>query len=319
MLKYVVKRLLGALPLLLLITVLCFGLMELAPYDAVDVMTTPGMPVEQVQAIKIKYGFDKPAPVRYVKWLNGILHGDFGVSIRTRQSISSELAARIPNTVKLVLPAYLFSFLLAIFLGMRAGHKKGGRLDRWVNGLCGVGMALPSFWVAMLLLLLFSYTLGLFPVMGMYTPGVARTAKDFLLHFSLPFANLSLAFLPGQVRYIRAMTIGQMKEGYIEAQKALGASESEILRRHVSRNVMLPAVTQLGMALPMLVTGAVVTETIFGWPGVGPYFVAAVKAFDYPVVMAVLLLSATLVILGNLIADLLYGLIDPRIQKGGAK
>lgn len=316
MAKYVAKRLLGAVPLLLLITILCFGLMELAPYDAVDVMTTPKMPVEQVQAIKEKYGFDKPAPVRYVRWLNGVLHGELGYSIRTHQSIAQDLSVRIPNTIVLVLPAYLTAFLISLGVGLRAGSAPGSRWDRWVNRLCAAGLALPGFWVAMLLLLVFAYRLDLFPVMGMYTPGAPRTAADFLRHFCLPWLNLTLAFLPDQIRYIRALTMRELKEGYFSAQLALGAPRRQILLRHVGRNVLLPTVTRLGMALPMLVTGAIVTETVFGWPGVGPYFVGAVKAFDYPVVMAVLLFSAVLVILGNLLADLLYAVVDPRIEGG---
>jgi len=138
---------------------------------------------------------------------------------------------------------------------------------------------------------------------------------DFLSHFALPYFTLTLAFLPDLVRYVRSSTIGQLSEDYVMVQRAFGAGKYEILFKHVGKNVLLPIITKLGMALPMLVTGAIITETVFGWPGIGPYFIAGIRGFDYPIVMAILLLSATLVILGNLMSDILYCLTDPRIKE----
>lgn len=301
--------------MLLIITIICFGLMNLAPYNAIDTFVTPRMSVEQVEAIKAKYGFDQPVPVQYVKWLGNILQGDFGNSILTKQKISSDLLIRIPNTIKLVLPSYLTAFFLAIVLGLVAGMNKNKWLDKLIDGFCSIGIAVPSFWLAMIFIYIFAYQLQIFPIMGMHTIGMENNFADYLKHFALPYFTLTLAFLPDLVRYVRSSTIGQLSEDYVMVQRAFGAGKYEILFKHVGKNVLLPIITKLGMALPMLVTGAIITETVFGWPGIGPYFIAGIRGFDYPIVMAILLLSATLVILGNLMSDILYCLTDPRIKE----
>ena len=153
------------------------------------------------------------------------------------------------------------------------------------------------------------------PILGMHNIGSESSGIDFLRHFIMPFAVLTFAFVPDQTRYVRSSTIGQLSQDYVMLQDAFGASRFEILFKHVLKNVVLPIITKMGMALPMLVTGAVITETVFGWPGVGPYFVTAIKGLDYPVIMAILLLSSTLVILGNLLSDILYCITDPRIKE----
>ncbi|MGB4589193.1 MAG: ABC transporter permease [Clostridiaceae bacterium] len=315
MAKYITKRVVQAIPMLLIITIICFGLMNLAPYNAIDTFVTPKMSVEQVEAIKIKYGFDQPVPVQYIKWLGNILQGDFGNSILTKQKISSDLLIRIPNTIKLVLPSYLTAFLLAIVLGLIAGMNKNKWLDKLIDGFSSIGIAVPSFWLAMIFIYIFAYQLQIFPIMGMHTIGMENNFGDYLRHFALPYFTLTLAFLPDLVRYVRSSTIGQLSEDYVMVQRAFGAGKYEILFKHVGKNVLLPIITKLGMALPMLVTGAIITETVFGWPGIGPYFIAGIRGFDYPIVMAILLLSATLVILGNLMSDILYCLTDPRIKE----
>lgn len=304
-----------AIPLLLIITIICFGLMNLAPYDAIDTFVTPKMSVEQVAAIKAKYGFDQPVSVQYFKWLGNIFQGDFGNSILTKQKISVDLVTRIPNTIKLVLPSYLSAFGLAIVLGLIAGMNKNKWPDKLIDGFCSIGIAVPSFWLAMIAIYIFAYRLQIFPIMGMYTIGKEKSLGDFLMHFILPYFTLTIAFLPDLTRYVRSSTIGQLSEDYVMVQKAFGAGKYEIMFKHVCKNVLLPIITKLGMALPILVTGAIITETVFGWPGIGPYFIAGIRGFDYPVVMAILLLSATLVILGNLLSDILYCLTDPRIKE----
>lgn len=315
MAKYITKRVAQAIPMLLIITIICFGLMNLAPYNAIDTFVTPRMSVEQVEAIKARYGFDQPVPVQYAKWLGNILKGNFGNSILTKQKISSDLLIRIPNTIKLVLPSYLTAFFLAIVLGLVAGMNKNKWLDKLIDGFCSIGIAVPSFWLAMIFVYIFAYQLQIFPIMGMHTIGMENNFIDYLKHFALPYLTLTLAFLPDLVRYVRSSTIGQLSEDYVMVQRAFGASKYEILFKHVGKNVLLPIITKLGMALPMLVTGAIITETVFGWPGIGPYFIAGIRGFDYPIVMAILLLSATLVILGNLMSDILYCLTDPRIKE----
>jgi peptide/nickel transport system permease protein len=313
--KYIFKRILQAIPLLLIITIICFTLIQLAPYNAVDAMTTPKMSQETVNLIKAKYGFDKPAYVQYLLWLKGILNGQFGYSIVTHESISNDLAARLPATIILVLPAYLISLVISIILGLTAGANKNRLVDKIIDGFCSIGIAMPTFWFAMILIFIFGYKLAILPILGMNTIGVDGSFSDFLLHFIMPCSVLVIAYLPELIRYVRSSTMGQVTEGYVMVQNAFGASKREILFKHVCKNVLLPIITKIGMALPMLVTGAMITETVFGWPGVGPYFVNAVRGLDYPVIMAILVLSSSLVIIGNLLSDILYCLIDPRIKE----
>jgi peptide/nickel transport system permease protein len=313
--KYIFKRIIQAIPLLLIISIICFTLIHLAPYNAVDAMTTPKMPIETVNLIKAKYGFDKPAYVQYFLWLKGTLSGQLGYSIVTHESIWNDLVARIPATIVLVLPAYIISLVISIILGLIAGDNKNKLVDKIIDGFCSIGIAIPSFWFAMIMIFIFGYKLALLPILGMNTIGGDGSIPDFLLHFIMPCFVLIIAFLPELIRYVRSSTIGQMTEGYVMVQSAYGASKREILFKHVCKNVLLPIITKVGMALPMLVTGAMITETVFGWPGVGPYFVNAVRGLDYPVIMAILLLSSSLVLIGNLLSDILYCLIDPRIKE----
>lgn len=314
MLKYIAKRILQAIPLLLLVTMICFGLINLAPYDAIDSIITDNMTEKEIEAKREEYGLNDSVPVQYVRWLQNVLKGELGNSLTNRTSIKYDLQNRIPATIKLVLPSYLTAYVLAIVFGLIAGSNKGKWLDKLIDGLCSIGIATPTFWVAMLMMYFFGYKLKLFPLMGMYTIGLENNFADFMKHFAMPYMVLTIGFLPDLTRYVRCSTISQLKEDYVIVQQSFGATKAEILFKHVSKNVLIPLITKLGMALPMLVTGAVITETIFSWPGIGSYFVKSISAMDYPIIMAVLLLSSTLVILGNLLSDILYCITDPRIK-----
>lgn len=315
MAKYILKRILQAIPLIIIISIICFVLIQLAPYNAVDTMIIPKMSEETVNLIKAKYGFDKPVYIQYLLWIKGILGGNFGYSIITHESIVNDLLARIPATIILVLPSYIIALIISVILGLVAGSNKNKLIDKIIDGFSSIGIAVPSFWFAMILTFIFGYKLGVFPIIGMNTIGKEGSIGDFLLHFIMPSTVLVVAFLPDLIRYVRSSTITQISEDYVMVQKAFGASKREILFKHVCKNILLPIVTKMGMALPMLITGAMITETVFGWPGVGPYFVNAVKALDYPIIMDILLLSSSLVILGNLLSDILYCVIDPRIRE----
>lgn len=303
------------MPLLLLITILCFVLIDLAPYDAMDAKVTDKMTPERIEQMREEAGLNDPLPVQYLRWLKNLLKGDLGQSLINRTNIATDLKEKIPNTIKLVLPSYVTAFLLAIGLGLLAGRYKNTWVDRLINSLSSIGLAVPTFFVALLFIYFFGLKLDLFPVMGMHSLG-KDSFEDFLHHLVLPYSVLVIGFLPDLTRYVRSSTITQFDEDYVMVQKAFGSSAGTILLRHVSKNVLLPMITKLGMALPMLVTGAVITETVFAWPGIGVYFTTAIRSLDYPVVMAVLVLSGSLVILGNLISDILCALIDPRIRAG---
>jgi peptide/nickel transport system permease protein len=292
-------------------------LIQLAPFDAIDMLTRPDMPPEIVQALKVRYGLDQPAYVQFLSWMHRMFTGDLGYSIVNHQSVALGLNSRLPNTILLVLPSYTIAIVLSIVLGLLAGINQGGKLDWTVDILCSIGMATPTFWIGMILLYIFAYALNLLPVLGMHTLGQEASLTDLLRHMILPCTTLITAFLPETVRYVRSATVSQYQENYVMVQRAFGSSTLQILFGHVMKNVLLPIITLVGMSLPMLVTGAFVTESIFSWPGVGTYFLTAIKGFDYPVIMVVLLFSSIMVIVGNLLADICYCLVDPRIKSGG--
>ncbi|MBY5006446.1 ABC transporter permease [Streptococcus suis] len=316
MTKYIIKRILQAIPLLLLISFIVFSLIYVAPFDVIDSMTTPNMTQEQIDLLKERNGLNQPFLIQYGIWLQQILSGQLGNSLLSQHSIAADLAEKIPNTVLLVLPSYLTALVLAIVLGLMAASQRGKWLDRVIDGFASLGIAVPTFWFAMLLIYFFGYRLQWFQFIGMHTLGQEGNLVDFLSHFILPYLTLIMAFMPELIRYIRSAAIIESGKEYVTVQEAFQANKREIFGRHILRNILVPIVTQIGLALPMLVTGALITETIFAWPGVGPYVTAATKSLDYPVIMAVMLLSATLVIIGNLLSDILHGLVDPRIWKG---
>jgi peptide/nickel transport system permease protein len=186
---------LQAIPLLIIISIICFALIQLAPYDAVDTMTTPNMSKKTVELIKARYGLDKPAYVQYFYWVKGILGGEWGNSIVTHEGIAKDLAARIPNTILLVLPAYILALFLSIILGLFAGAKKGKLADKIIDGLSSFGIAIPSFWMAMILVFIFGYLLNMFPILGMHTIGQEGSFSDLLSHIVLPGTVLTLSVM----------------------------------------------------------------------------------------------------------------------------
>lgn len=314
MLAYIGRRLAQVIPLLLVLTIIVFVLINLAPYDVADAYVKPGADEATKAAVRARMGLDQPVWVQYWSWLSNVFQGNLGNSLVNGSSIADELARRVPNTLILVAPAYLTALILAIVLGLIAGSRKGSLLDRIIDSICSVGMATPTFWFALIVIFVLGYLTRSFPIIGMHSIGKEGDVGDLIAHLVMPFIVLTVAFFPDLTRYVRSSTITQLDEDYVTVQRAYGASTGFILTRHVSRNILLPIITQLGLAIPVLVTGAIVTESIFSWPGVGQYILTATAALDYPVILAVLLLSAVLVMLGNLLADVLYVWADPRIR-----
>ena len=317
MIRYILKRILQAVPLLLVISFIVFTLIHLAPYDAIDAQITSNMSQEEINILREQSGLNKPFLIQYVDWLGQILSGNFGHSLVTHNSVGEEILAKIPNTISLVLPAYITALIIAIVLGLLAAANKGKWQDKFIDAVASLGIATPSFWIAMIFIYVLGYQLNLFPIIGMHTIGKEGDFGDFLSHFIMPYLTLTIVFFAELTRYVRSSALSQTNEEYVVVQQAFQATKTQIFTRHIIRNVLIPVITQVGMSLPMLVTGAIITETVFSWPGIGPYITQATRALDYPIIMAVMLLSATLVIVGNLISDILYSIVDPRIRRGG--
>ena len=317
MIRYILKRILQAVPLLLVISFIVFTLIHLAPYDAIDAQITSNMLQEEINILREQSGLNKPFLIQYVDWLGQILSGNFGHSLVTHNSVGEEILAKIPNTISLVLPAYITALIIAIVLGLLAAANKGKWQDKFIDAVASLGIATPSFWIAMIFIYVLGYQLNLFPIIGMHTIGKEGDFGDFLSHFIMPYLTLTIVFFAELTRYVRSSALSQTNEEYVVVQQAFQATKTQIFTRHIIKNVLIPVITQVGMSLPMLVTGAIITETVFSWPGIGPYITQATRALDYPIIMAVMLLSATLVIVGNLISDILYSIVDPRIRRGG--
>lgn len=317
MIRYILKRILQAVPLLLVISFIVFTLIHLAPYDAIDAQITSNMSQEEINILREQSGLNKPFLIQYVDWLGQILSGNFGHSLVTHNSVGEEILTKIPNTISLVLPAYITALIIAIVLGLLAAANKGKWQDKFIDAVASLGIATPSFWIAMIFIYVLGYQLNLFPIIGMHTIGKEGDFGDFLSHFIMPYLTLTIVFFAELTRYVRSSALSQTNEEYVVVQQAFQATKTQIFTRHIIKNVLIPVITQVGMSLPMLVTGAIITETVFSWPGIGPYITQATRALDYPIIMAVMLLSATLVIVGNLISDILYSIVDPRIRRGG--
>lgn len=316
--KHIFKRVLEAIPMLLFISFISYILMNLAPGDPAQGFRTPQMSEEQVAVIRASLGLDKPVFIRYFYWLKSTLSGNLGYSLITHQPVAKEILSRLPATLGLMGASMVLSILISIPLGMYTALNKNKFVDNFVSTLSYIGISIPSFWFSMILITIFALKLRLLPSVGMRTIGV-NSFLDVLKHGILPTVVLSFPNSAVLTRYVRSATIGELQEDYIVTAMAKGLSKRGILFKHVMKNSLIPIITILGMSLPSLVSGAFITETVFGWPGMGRLGINSIFSMDYPVIMAITMMTSIMVILGNLIADLFYILVDPRIKVVGHK
>lgn len=314
--NYYLKKFLQTIFVMFLISILSFAIIYLAPGDVSSLYITPDMNEAQRQAIITDLGLDRGFWEQYASWLIKALHGDLGISLANKTDVWVQFSDRLPATILLMGTSIILSVVIAIPLGLISGYKKGTLLDSTVSGLTYVGMALPSFWLGMILVIFFTGKLQVLPSSGMRTPGVNSTI-DLVKHMIMPVITLTVANLSTYTRYIRSSVIQQLGEEYVVTAFAKGTSKSKILSRHVLKNSLLPIITLLGMSLPSIVTGSFIIESVFGWPGVGTLAMTAINARDYPIIMAYILISGFLLVLGNFLADVFYAATDPRINIKG--
>lgn len=309
----IIKRLLNMIPMLFFITIISFILMHLAPGDPLQAYISPDMNVEDIERIRESLGLNDPIILQYFKWLFNTIQGNLGYSMVNSKPVLDLILERLGPTILLSGSALVISIMISIPVGLISGYKKNSIIDKVLNVVSYIGISIPSFWFAMMLIYVFSIKLNIFPSVGMRTIGV-DTTLDLINHLILPVTVLSFYNLSVYIRYIRSSTIEQLKQDYVTTQYAYGASTKDILFKHVLKNTLLPVITIFGMSLPSIFTGAFITETIFGWPGMGQLGVNAIFGYDYPVVMGITLFSSAMLIIGNLIADILYAMVDPRIK-----
>lgn len=321
MLAHIVKRLLLSVPLILGIVTATFFLSHLAPGDPVDMYLQPHRQVDPavIEQVRHSRGLDQPIHVQYVTWLANTARGDFGESFLLHRPVRDILARTVPYTLLLILAALLVDALLGITLGVVSAVKRGTRIDRVVTLGSLTLYAMPGFWLALMLILLFSVNLGWFPTSQATSLDYAELSVlgkllDRLWHLVLPVTVLGVAGAAATARYMRGRLLDVLSEDYITAARARGFRGWTVVRRHALRNAMIPIITIYGMSLPLMLGAATIVETIFAWPGMGRLTVDAVVGRDYPVILATTMVAAVLTVLGNLLADVGYAAVDPRVS-----
>ncbi len=317
MTRYIVRRLLTAIPTLVAISMVIFTILALAPGDPLaEFAVNPSVPPEVRQRIRQSMGLDDPIPVRYTKWFTSILRGDFGYSFRSRSPVSDLMLQRLPTTLYVIGTAYLLSVLLAIPIGVISAIRQYSVFDTVATTLAFIGFSLPTFFTGLLFILLFSVKLGWFPMIYRATidePGL-RGLWLKIEQAIMPITVLALFQTAALTRYTRASMLETIHQDYVRTARAKGLSELTVISRHALRNALIPVVTIIALSIPGIFTGAVITEQIFRVPGMGSLLISAINDNDTPVIMAITIIFSALVVLFNLIADVLYGVLDPRIK-----
>ena len=317
--SYIVRRILWAVPLAWGVCTVTFFILHLAPGDPLALYSNPEISPETVELIRKNYGLDEPIHLQYVKWLWSTLKGDFGVSFSAFRPVRDILFETIPNTLQLTFLALLFDFLFGVFLGTIAAIKRNSLTEYGVTLGSLVVYSVPSFWLGLMLILVFSYLLGWLPASQMQSIHAAsftwwRLLWDRALHLVMPVFVLGIAAAAGTARYMRASLLEVLNQDYIRTARAKGLSERTVIMKHAMKNALIPVMTLVGLYLPFVLGGSVVVEYIFGWPGMGRLSVNAIFARDYPVILATNFIFACMVVIGNLVADILYAVVDPRIS-----
>jgi ABC-type dipeptide/oligopeptide/nickel transport system permease component len=303
---FLLRRVLLTVPVLLGVATLVFSLIHLVPGDPVQGMLGESASPREVAELRQRLGLDRPLHVQYAVFLSGLVRGDLGTSLRTGEPVAGAIADRIPATFQLAVAAMALAIAVALPLGIVAAVRAGSAIDAAATTLALVGISMPNFWVGPLLAILFAITLGWLPVSGSGTPA----------HLVLPAVTLGAPLAAVLARMTRASVIEELRELYVLAARARGVSRSRAVLRHAFRNSLIPIVTVLGLQMGAVLTGAVITETIFAWPGVGRLLIQSINFRDYPLVQGCILLIAVTYVAMNLLTDLVYGLLDPRIRYG---
>jgi peptide/nickel transport system permease protein len=315
MIRFTAIRLIEIATTLMLLSFIIYALIGLMPGDPIDLMrqADPRMSAADVMRLKAVYGVDQPLVARYLAWAGQALLGDLGYSRLFATPVWSALIPRLGNSLLLMGSSFVMALGLALALGTAAARRPNSRLDSAINLFCFAGVSMPTFWLALILILVFAAGLGWLPASGIATAGVSDLA-DRLRHLVLPVATLTLASAGGYTRYVRAAMRDALAQDHIRTARAKGASEARVILHHALRGALIPVTTILALSFGGLVSGALVTETMFAYPGMGKLIFDAVMGNDYNLALAALLLAAVTTMLANLAADLTYGWLDPRVS-----
>jgi peptide/nickel transport system permease protein len=322
MLRYFAGRLGQSILLIWLVLTITFFLLHLAPGDPMARYDDPEMAPETVEMMRRQFGLDRSIPEQYARWIGNFVRGDFGLSLRYSRPVSELLASAVPNTLRLTVAALAVYIILGIALGITSAVKRDSLFDRTGTVAALIVYSVPSFWLALMMIMLFSLKLGWFPSSHMQSIDAASGGAfalffDRASHLVLPAFVLGVASAAGMARYMRGSMLDELRRDYVRTARAKGLSEGSVLMKHAFRNAAIPIVTIIGLSFPFLLGGSVIIERIFSWPGMGSLMVESIFTRDYPVVLAINFIVSAMVILGNLLADLGYALLDPRIAYSG--
>ena len=322
MTTYALRRIVQAVPILCILSVLLFFMVRAAPGGPLAAAErNPNVTKEQIELLKVQLGLNQPLPIQYAKWMGNLLQGDLGDSIKFRRPVWEMIVERIPNTLLLVGVSFLVMLLIALPVGILSARKPYSTFDSLATTLTFVGQSVPVYWLGLGLILLFYVTiknplsgLPLFPAGGMRTLGAPPSLGDIAWHLVLPVVALSAGWSAWYSRFLRSSMLDVLHEDYIRSARAKGLRAGLVFYKHALSNAILPLITMAALDLPSLFAGALFVETIFAWPGMGRLFWDAARGRDYPVLLGVVMLDAVIIVAANIIADFLYGLLDPRVK-----
>lgn len=321
MVSYLIKRFFLMIPILFGITLICFVVINLAPGSPASFTEelSPKASPEAMEALKKLYGLDKPIHERYFNWLRMVVTLDLGKSFVDGRTVKEKIKERLPITVTLNLLSLFLILIVSIPIGIYSALKPGSIFDRALTVFVFTGFSIPTFWLALLAMIVFGVNLGWLPISGIQSIGAEtmplhERLLDWIKHLILPVTIMSFAGLAGMSRYTRSSMLEVLRQDFIRTARAKGLPEKVVIVRHALRNALLPVITLLGLAIPGLIGGSVIFESIFSIPGMGQLFYASAMARDYPTIMGILIIGALLTLIGNLLADIAYFIIDPRIR-----
>jgi peptide/nickel transport system permease protein len=314
MTTYLIRRLVMMIPILFGISVISFAIMYAAPGKPAVMNLDPDISVEDREKQMAKLGLNDPPHIQYLNWMGNVVKGDFGTSFTKKQPVKDMILDRLPNTLILMIFSFILAVIISIPFGVLSATKQYSKLDYGVTITSFLGLATPNFWLGLMLIMFFSVQLGWTPVGGVSTLGADFSLLDRLHHLILPAIVLATADMAGLTRYTRSSMLEVINQDYIRTARAKGFRERTVIYKHGLRNGLIPIITIFGLMLPGFIGGSVIVESLFSWPGIGKLFIDATFERDYPVIMAITMFGAVLTVIGNLIADILYAVMDPRIE-----
>jgi peptide/nickel transport system permease protein len=313
--RYLIRRLLQTVPLLVGITVVIYALLRATPGGPLSLYAgDPSVTAEDLARLRQQLGLDEPWPQQYARWLANFVQGDWGWSLVTKRPVIEMIGERLPNTLLLMSCVFVTTMCLAIPIAIISAVRQYSLFDHLATTLALAGRSLPTFWIGLMLIMLFSVKLRWLPAGGMYTLGEPPSLADRLRYLVMPVATLAMFDAANYSRYLRSSLLDVIRQDYVRTAYAKGLRERTVIQRHAFKNAAIPLVTVIALDLPQLFSGALITETIFAWPGMGRLFWEAAGRVDYPVLMGIFTVATSLVLLFNLLADVVYAYLDPRIK-----